>query len=110
MSYLNKLVSLYVRTSFVSYEMSLSLSNFCVYRFPIVEPDPGHTKLRLSQEGLEAIERITNPIASVAVSLTATIKSFCFLNSNFYLMWIYVTLIDVWWIFHDVVFSSYHIE
>lgn len=35
--------------------------------FPIVEPDPGHTKLRLSQEGLEAIERITNPIASVAV-------------------------------------------
>ncbi|MED6182082.1 hypothetical protein PIB30_025319 [Stylosanthes scabra] len=35
--------------------------------FPIVEPDPGHTKLRLSREGLEAIERITNPIASVAV-------------------------------------------
>ncbi|MCH86497.1 guanylate-binding protein 4-like, partial [Trifolium medium] len=35
--------------------------------FPIVEPDPGHTKLRLSEEGLEAIERITNPIASVAV-------------------------------------------
>lgn len=52
----------------------LSLSNFCVHRFPIVEPDPGHTKLRLSKEGLEAIERITNPIASVAVSLTATIK------------------------------------
>ncbi|CAI8584560.1 unnamed protein product [Vicia faba] len=35
--------------------------------FPIVEPDPGHTKLRLSPEGLEAIEKITNPIASVAV-------------------------------------------
>ncbi|KAM1057838.1 hypothetical protein COP1_031154 [Malus domestica] len=35
--------------------------------FPIVEPDPGHTKLRLSREGLEAIERITNPIAAVAV-------------------------------------------
>ncbi|WJX78938.1 hypothetical protein P8452_62112 [Trifolium repens] len=35
--------------------------------FPIVEPDPGHTKLRLSEEGLKAIERITNPIASVAV-------------------------------------------
>ncbi|PNY05129.1 guanylate-binding protein 4-like [Trifolium pratense] len=35
--------------------------------FPIVEPDPGHTKLRLSEEGLEAIEKITNPIASVAV-------------------------------------------
>ncbi|KAL4038594.1 hypothetical protein IC575_002216 [Cucumis melo] len=35
--------------------------------FPIVEPDPGHTKLRLSREGLEAIEKITNPIAAVAV-------------------------------------------
>ncbi|KAL5702149.1 hypothetical protein ACHQM5_027399 [Ranunculus cassubicifolius] len=35
--------------------------------FPIVEPDPGHTKLRLSREGLEAIERITTPISAVAV-------------------------------------------
>ncbi|GKV20144.1 hypothetical protein SLEP1_g30305 [Rubroshorea leprosula] len=35
--------------------------------FPIVEPDPGHTKLRLSSEGLEAISRITTPIAAVAV-------------------------------------------
>ncbi|CAI0434246.1 unnamed protein product [Linum tenue] len=35
--------------------------------FPIVEPDPGHTKLRLSREGLEAIRRIKNPIAAVAV-------------------------------------------
>lgn len=35
--------------------------------FPIVEPDPGHTKLRLSREGLEAIKRITSPIAAVAV-------------------------------------------
>ncbi|WOK99419.1 guanylate-binding protein 4-like [Canna indica] len=35
--------------------------------FPIVEPDSEHTKLRLSREGLEAIERITNPIAAVAV-------------------------------------------
>ncbi|GAV81034.1 GBP domain-containing protein/GBP_C domain-containing protein [Cephalotus follicularis] len=35
--------------------------------FPIVEPDPGHTKLRLSREGLEAISRITTPIAAVAV-------------------------------------------
>ncbi|KAK3036890.1 hypothetical protein RJ639_031508 [Escallonia herrerae] len=35
--------------------------------FPIVEPDPGHTKLRLSRAGLEAIERITTPIAAVAV-------------------------------------------
>lgn len=35
--------------------------------FPIIEPDPGHTKLRLSTEGLEAIRRITNPIAAVAV-------------------------------------------
>jgi len=42
--------------------------------FPIVEPDPGHTKLRLSREGLEAIERITNPIAAVAVCFTETVK------------------------------------
>uniref|UniRef100_A0A1D1ZEI7 Guanylate-binding protein 4 n=1 Tax=Anthurium amnicola TaxID=1678845 RepID=A0A1D1ZEI7_9ARAE len=35
--------------------------------FPIVEPDSGHTKLRLAREGLEAIKRITTPIASVAV-------------------------------------------
>lgn len=35
--------------------------------FPIVEPDPHHTKLRLSKEGLEAIERIKSPIAAVAV-------------------------------------------
>ncbi|KAF9604624.1 hypothetical protein IFM89_008890 [Coptis chinensis] len=37
------------------------------YRFPIVEPDSGHTKLRLSREGLEAIEKITTPISAVAV-------------------------------------------
>ncbi|OWM70417.1 hypothetical protein CDL15_Pgr008706 [Punica granatum] len=36
-------------------------------RFPIVEPDPGHTKLRLSREGLDVIEKITTPIAVVAV-------------------------------------------
>nr|DAD19707.1 TPA_asm: hypothetical protein HUJ06_021170 [Nelumbo nucifera] len=35
--------------------------------FPIVEPDSGHTKLRLAREGLKAIERITTPIAAVAV-------------------------------------------
>ncbi|XP_074316144.1 uncharacterized protein LOC141652524 [Silene latifolia] len=35
--------------------------------FPIVEPDPDHTRLQLSREGLEAIERITLPIAAVAV-------------------------------------------
>ncbi|KAL5988798.1 hypothetical protein ACLOJK_026900 [Asimina triloba] len=35
--------------------------------FPIVEPDSGHIKLRLSQEGLKAIERITTPIAAIAV-------------------------------------------
>ncbi|XP_059432445.1 uncharacterized protein LOC132165778 [Corylus avellana] len=40
---------------------------FGTYRFPIVEPDPGHTKLRLSREGLDVIERITTPIAAVAV-------------------------------------------
>jgi hypothetical protein len=35
--------------------------------FPIVEPAPGHTKLQLSREGLEAISRITTPISAVAV-------------------------------------------
>ncbi|XP_047066645.1 guanylate-binding protein 5-like isoform X2 [Lolium rigidum] len=35
--------------------------------FPIVEPDYGHTKLRLSKEGLEAIQRIKTPIAAVSV-------------------------------------------
>ncbi|OAY82516.1 Guanylate-binding protein 4 [Ananas comosus] len=35
--------------------------------FPIVEPDPDHTKLHLAREGLEAIRRIKNPIAAVAV-------------------------------------------
>ncbi|KAK4382706.1 Guanylate-binding protein 4 [Sesamum angolense] len=52
--------------------LSLMLNMFGVYMrmrltFPIIEPDPGHTKLRLSREGLEAIERITTPIAAVAV-------------------------------------------
>ncbi|XP_016576815.2 guanylate-binding protein 5 isoform X1 [Capsicum annuum] len=45
---------------------SFSFDNFH-QTFPIVEPDPGHTKLRLVREGLEAIERITTPIAAVAV-------------------------------------------
>ncbi|XP_042387309.1 guanylate-binding protein 4-like [Zingiber officinale] len=35
--------------------------------FPIVVPDSEHTKLRLAREGLEAIQRITTPIAAVAV-------------------------------------------
>lgn len=37
------------------------------FRFSIVEPDPGHTKLAVSRSGLNAIARITNPIAVVAV-------------------------------------------
>ncbi|KAL7172497.1 hypothetical protein ACSBR2_032060 [Camellia fascicularis] len=37
--------------------------------FPIVEPDPDHTKLRIAREGLEAIERINNPIAAVFACL-----------------------------------------
>uniref|UniRef100_R7W379 Guanylate-binding protein 4 n=1 Tax=Aegilops tauschii TaxID=37682 RepID=R7W379_AEGTA len=35
--------------------------------FQIVEPDYGHTKLRLSKQGLEAIQRIKTPIAAVSV-------------------------------------------
>lgn len=45
---------------------SSSIENFR-QAFPIVEPDPGHTKLRLSREGLEAIKKITTPISAVAV-------------------------------------------
>ncbi|KAI7993490.1 hypothetical protein LOK49_LG11G02534 [Camellia lanceoleosa] len=37
------------------------------FRFLIVELDPGHTKLCISKEGLEAIQRITTPIAAIAV-------------------------------------------
>jgi len=46
---------------------SIAYCCLCIHRFPIIEPDPGHTKLRLSSEGLEAIKRITNPIAAVSV-------------------------------------------
>lgn len=45
------------------------------HRFPIVEPDPGHTKLRISKEGLEAFQKITTPIAAVAVSLSLRLTS-----------------------------------
>jgi hypothetical protein len=45
------------------------LLTVCTCRFPIVEPDHGHTKLRLSEQGLEAIRRIETPIAVVGVSL-----------------------------------------
>ncbi|KAL6500540.1 hypothetical protein OROHE_025906 [Orobanche hederae] len=45
---------------------SLSIENLR-QAFPIIEPAPGHTKLRLAREGLEAIEKITTPIAAVAV-------------------------------------------
>ena len=34
-----------------------------------MEPDSAHTKLRLAREGLEAIQRITTPIAVVGVSI-----------------------------------------
>lgn len=46
---------------------SASLEDNFRRAFPIVEPDSGHTKLRLAREGLDAIEKITNPIASIAV-------------------------------------------
>ncbi|KAK8961907.1 hypothetical protein KSP40_PGU005221 [Platanthera guangdongensis] len=35
--------------------------------FPVVEPDFGHTKLRLAREGLDVIRRIESPIAAVSV-------------------------------------------
>lgn len=59
--------------------MFLDIAMVIFDRFPIVEPDTGHTKLRLSREGLEAIEKITTPIAAVAVSF-ALIS--WFLNQN----------------------------
>ena len=40
-----------------------------------MEPDPGHTKLAVTRNGLDAIARITNPIAVVAVR----VSSFCIL-------------------------------
>ncbi|KAL9227549.1 hypothetical protein vseg_003226 [Gypsophila vaccaria] len=49
------------------YSPGISSFNHFHQAFPIVEPDPGHTRLQLSREGLEAIERITSPIAAVAV-------------------------------------------
>ncbi|KAF5202779.1 Mitochondrial substrate carrier family protein b, partial [Thalictrum thalictroides] len=55
-----------IAISFSVYE--ILRTSWQLRRFPIVEPDAGHTKLRLSREGLEAIERITTPIAAVAVS------------------------------------------
>ena len=36
----------------------------------IVEPDPGHTKLAVTRSALNAIARITNPIAVVAVRVS----------------------------------------
>jgi hypothetical protein len=48
--------------------LQFSINRICLYRYPIVEPDYGHTKLRLSEQGLEAIRRIENPIAVVGVS------------------------------------------
>lgn len=45
-----------------------------------MEPDPGHTKLRLAREGLEAIERITTPIAAVAVSCNFRLSSFVIIS------------------------------
>jgi hypothetical protein len=59
---------------FSSYPLLVAVSVY--HRFPIIEPDPNHTKLHLASEGLEAIKRITNPIAAVAVCPT------CFSTPN----------------------------
>lgn len=74
----HKLLSLISRMNVrLTYQENYKTSFHCIkkhsyfnflYRFPIVEPDLRHTKLRLVREGLEAIERITDPIAAVAVS------------------------------------------
>lgn len=44
-------------------------------RFPVVEPDDSHTKLQMAESGVEAISRITTPIAAVAVSQSASLGS-----------------------------------
>ncbi|KMZ75694.1 Guanylate-binding-like protein [Zostera marina] len=48
---------------------SFSSSSIDSFRqsFSIVEPDSSHTKLQINREGLQAIERITMPIAAVSV-------------------------------------------
>ncbi|KAG8389279.1 hypothetical protein BUALT_Bualt02G0212400 [Buddleja alternifolia] len=61
----NPLAALSIFLSFFAYGYA-SIEDFR-QAFPIIEPDPGHTKLRLSREGLETIERITTPVAAVAV-------------------------------------------
>ena len=49
-----------------------------------MEPDYGHTKLRLSEQGLEAIRRIEIPIAIVGVSLDYYLEDLIsFLNFHF---------------------------
>lgn len=65
MKILNWVLAITVLSSALTFGSS-SIEDFH-QAFPIVEPDPGHTRLRLSREGLEAIQRINSPIAAVAV-------------------------------------------
>ncbi|CAN4098158.1 unnamed protein product [Withania somnifera] len=62
-------MNLFLSFSFIICVLASGSSSFNNFHqpFPIVEPDPGHTKLHLAREGLEALERITTPIATVAV-------------------------------------------
>ncbi|GBG71009.1 hypothetical protein CBR_g8307 [Chara braunii] len=49
-------------------QTDVNKNSFNLHRsFPIVLPDPGHTKLALSEEGLDVISQIDLPVAVVAV-------------------------------------------
>jgi hypothetical protein len=61
------------------YSLSLYESCFdqgCLRRLPVVEPDHGHTKLRLAKQGLEAIQKIETPIAAVSVCTEHLLSGF----------------------------------
>ncbi|CAI5494657.1 unnamed protein product [Closterium sp. Naga37s-1] len=45
----------------------MSELNVVLCRYPVIQPDTKHTKLKVSQEGLNVIRSIKNPIAIVAV-------------------------------------------
>ncbi|KAK6141617.1 hypothetical protein DH2020_024652 [Rehmannia glutinosa] len=56
-----------VRSSFCPFLSLFSRLGASLLTIIVKQPAPGHTKLQLAREGLEAIERITTPIAAVAV-------------------------------------------
>jgi hypothetical protein len=72
-------------------------------RLSIVEPDPGHTKLAVTRSGLNAIARITNPIAVVAVRVSKLLILFLqMLLQSLFPFWIELEIYSKWFhIFAD---------